>query len=143
MGLFNRRAETKQELEALRAELNWVRARLDATEAEKQRLSASLGQLGSEQERLTTHVGAVEQQVATVAGSITPAIDNAFVQAASAADVELIQIELARLSGLSSRVQEIRDTVAAQHAGKHGNSLLGEGHRDGPAQFGETRYHSL
>lgn len=116
MGLFNRRAETKQELEALRAELNWVRARLDATEAEKQRLSASLGQLGSEQERLTTHVGAVEQQVATVAGSITPAIDNAFVQSASAADVELIQIELARLSGLSSRVQEIRDTVAAQHA---------------------------
>ena len=32
---------------------------------------------------------------------------------------------------------------AAQDAGKHGDTVLGEGHRDGPAEFAEARYHSL
>ena len=121
MGLFNRRAETQQELEALRAEIQMVRSRLDESEEEKRRLAEHLGQLGSAQERLTTQVGTVEQQVGdveqqvgTVAGSIAPAIDNAIVQAASAADVELIQIELARMNGLASHVEQLRETVVAQ-----------------------------
>jgi hypothetical protein len=33
--------------------------------------------------------------------------------------------------------------LAAQDAGKHGHALLGEGHRDGTAEFAETWYHSL
>ena len=33
--------------------------------------------------------------------------------------------------------------VAAQDAGKHGDTLLGEGHGNCSAQFAETRYHSL
>ena len=106
MGLFNRRAETKQELDALRAELKMVRRRLDASEEEKRRLTEHVGQLDSAQERLTTQVG-------TVAGSIAPAIDSAIVQAASAADVELIQIELARMNGLASHVEQLREHVAA------------------------------
>ncbi len=121
MGLFNRRAETKQELDALRAELERVQRRLDATEAEKQRLADDLGRIGTEQQRLTSQVSTVEQQVVgveqqvvSVAGSIAPAIDHAVVQAASAADVELIRIELARLGGISSHVEQLRETVAAQ-----------------------------
>lgn len=120
MGLFNRRAETQQELDALRAEIQMMRSRLDQSEEEKRRLAEHLGQVGSAQERLTAQIGTVEQQVGdveqhvgTVAGSIAPAIDNAIVQAASAADVELIQIELARMSGLASHVEQLRETVVA------------------------------
>jgi chromosome segregation ATPase len=121
MGLFNRRAETKQELDALRAELHLLHSRLEETEQEKQRLADHLGRIGTEQQRLVDSVGTVEQQVAnvehhvvTVAGSIGPAIDNAVVQAASAADVEAIRIELARIGDLSSHVEQLRETVAAQ-----------------------------
>jgi len=113
MGLFNRRAETKQELDALRAELQMVRGRLDESEEEKRRFAEHLGQLGGAQDRLATQIGTVEQHVGSVAGSIAPAIDSAIVQAASAADVEQVQVELARMSGLTAHVEQLRETVAA------------------------------
>jgi len=120
MGLFNRHTETRQELEALRAEIQMVRRRLDESEQEKRRLTEYLGHLDTTQERLTTHIGTVEQQVVdveqhvdTVARSIMPAIDSAVVQTASAADVELIQIELARIGGLASHVEQLRANLAA------------------------------
>jgi chromosome segregation ATPase len=120
MGLFNRRAETKKELDALRAEIQMVRSRLNESEEEKRRLTEHLGHLGSAQERLTTQIGTVEQQVGavehhvvTVAGSIGPAINSAVVQASSAADVELIRTEMARLGGLATHVEQLRETVAA------------------------------
>jgi chromosome segregation ATPase len=120
MGLFNRRAETKKELDALRAELTRMSARLHWSEEENRRLEEDLGHLGSAHERLTAQIGTVEQQVAgveqqvvSVAGSIGPAIDSAVVQAASAADLEVIRIELARIGDLSSHVEQLRETIAA------------------------------
>jgi chromosome segregation ATPase len=113
MGLFNRRAETKQEFQALRAELHLMHSRLEEAEREKRQMAAHLDQIGSTQEQITTQVATVERQVGSIAGSIAPAIDTAIVHAASAADVELIQIELHRMSGLAAHLEQLRETVAA------------------------------
>jgi chromosome segregation ATPase len=119
MGLFNRRAETKKELDALRAEIQMVRSRLNESEEEKRRLTEHLGHLGSAQERLTTQIGTVEQQVGavehhvvTVAGSIGPAINSAVVQASSAADVELIPTHIAPHRGHANHLEKQRENLA-------------------------------
>ena len=129
MGLFNRRAETKQELDALRAELQMMRGRLDESEDEKRRLAEFLGQLGGAQDRLATQIGTVEQHVGSVAGSIAPAIDSAIVKAASAADFEQLrktvtahqlavassgEAAIAAQSAVHTRLEELAAAVARQ-----------------------------
>ena len=121
MGLFSRRAETKQELEELRAELNVMRRRLDETEFVKQQLADQVGRLGAAQQQLTGQVGevegkvgSVESQVVTVAGSIAPAIDSAIVQAASVVEVSQLRAEMERLGTLATTVEQLRESIAAQ-----------------------------
>jgi len=123
MGLFKRRAETKQELETLRAELALMRRRLDDTEGAKQRLVEHFGRLTSEHKRLISHVGdvenkvgTVEHQVVTVAGSIGPAIDHAVENAATTNDIEVVRAELVRLGELSAQVDQLSETVSTQRA---------------------------
>ena len=123
MGLFKRRAETKQELDNLRAELSTMRRRLDESEDAKRRLAEHLGRVDAEQSRLhgqvgevETKVGSVEHQVITVAGSIGPAIDNAVVNAATTTDVETIRSEIVRLGGLAAQVDQLSETVSSQQA---------------------------
>lgn len=135
MGLFNRRAETKQELEELRAELNVMRRRLDETEFVKQQLADQVTKLGAAQEQLNGHVGevrtkvgTVESQVETVAGSIGPAIDSAVVQAASVVEVDQLRTELGRLGTLASTVEQLRESLAAQQlaAASHDGAVTEE-----------------
>lgn len=135
MGLFNRRAETKQELEELRAELNVMRRRLDETEFVKQQLADQVTKLGAAQEQLNGHVGevrtkvgTVESQVETVAGSIGPAIDSAVVQAASVVEVDQLRTELGQLGTLASTVEQLRESLAAQQlaAASHDGAVTEE-----------------
>jgi len=123
MGLFKRRDETRNELEALRAELTTMRERLDQSETAKQRLAENLGRVEAEHARLTTQVGAVESKVGavetkvvTVASSIEPAINDAIGTAASTDDVESVRDELARLSTLASQVDELSTALSEQRS---------------------------
>lgn len=63
MGLFKRRDQTKEDLEAMREEMRMLREHLDQTDAVKDRLTERLGHLDAENERLQRHVGTVEERV--------------------------------------------------------------------------------
>lgn len=125
MGLFKRHAETKQQLDALRSEVFYLRQRLEDTVVAKNELAEQFGILGTEHEQLTAHLGDVETKVVTVAASIEPAIADAVVHAASTADVEQLRNELAHLNGLSSHVDQLRETVAAQQLAVAANGDTG------------------
>lgn len=128
MGLFKRRDETRQELEALRAELATMRERLDESENAKQQLTDSLGRVEADHARLTTHVGSVENkvgaveskvgdvetQVVSVAGSIEPAINNAIGD--TAGDVESVRDEVVRLAALAATVEELGSALSEQRS---------------------------
>ena len=91
MGLFKKRQQTQEELEAMRAEMRSLREHLKQTDAVKDRLAERLGHLDAENERLHQHVGtvearvgevatkvgSVEHEVVTVAGSIGPTVEHA------------------------------------------------------------------
>jgi len=113
MGLFNRRDETREQLETLRAELSTMRQRLDESEGAKAKLAEHLGRVEAEHRQLTdqvgsmeTKVGAVETRVVDVAASVTPAIE----------DVEAVRAEVVRLGSLADRVDDLSDTISIQRA---------------------------
>lgn len=137
MGLFKRRDETRDQLEALRSELSTMRARLDETEGAKQRLAEHLGRVEAEHQQLTSQVGTVETKVGTVenkvgtveskigdvesrvgsvASSIAPAIDLALGNTATTDEIETVRAEVVRLGSLAARVEDLSDTISVQRA---------------------------
>lgn len=119
MGLFKNRQQTKEELDAMRAEMRNLRDLLHRTDAAKVDLATRVGHLDSENERLQQHVGAVEARVGevatkvgsvehdvvTVAGSIGPTVATAITTAATgsptADDVAGLRNEMRRLEALT------------------------------------------
>ncbi|MGA9276654.1 hypothetical protein [Ilumatobacter sp.] len=130
MGLFKRRDETREQLEALRSELSTIRARLDESEAAKQRLAEHLGRVEADHRQLTGQVGTVESKVGTVeskvgdvetrvgsvADSIAPAINDALGSAATTTEIESVRAEIVRLGSLAARVDDLSDTISIQRA---------------------------
>ncbi|WP_148288700.1 hypothetical protein [Ilumatobacter nonamiensis] len=130
MGLFKRRDETREQLEALRSELSTMRQRLDESEGAKARMAEHLGRVELEHRQLTEQVGSVatqvgaveskvgdvETRVGDVAGSIAPAIDEAVAKNATPDDVDAIRAEVARLGSLAARVDDLSDTISVQRA---------------------------
>ena len=110
MGLFNRRAETKQELDALRRELRSVRARLDESDEAKARLAVEVGRLDNVNRELTSHVGEVRTHISTVQDQIVTvasSIDHAVAKAASVEALEVLRGDVGRLRDLAGRVEAI------------------------------------
>lgn len=95
MGLFNRRDETREQLEALRAELSTMRQRLDESEGAKQQLAEHLGRVEAEHQQLTSQVGSVESKVG---------------------DVEAVRADVVRLNSLAARVDDLSDSISIQRA---------------------------
>jgi len=130
MGLFKRRDETRDELEALRAELTTMRERLDESETAKQRLAENLDRVEADHARLTTQVGSVENkvgaveskvghvatQVVSVAGSIQPAIHDAIGGTATTDDIESVRDEVSHLSVLAAQVEELSSALSERRS---------------------------
>lgn len=119
MGLFRRRAETKQELETLRNELRSVSARLDRADAAKVEMADKLGRLDDENQRLVSQVGTVESQVGTVQSqvvTVASSIDDAVGKAASVDAFETLRGDVVRLHGLVGKVDELGASVDRQSA---------------------------
>ncbi|MGB3735899.1 MAG: hypothetical protein WA964_13145 [Ilumatobacter sp.] len=131
MGLFKKRQQTQEELEAMRAEMRSLREHLAKTDAVRDQLAARLGHLDAENERLNAHVGtvqaqvgevatkvgSVEHEVVTVAGSIGPTVDYAIKAAAGASpttdDVEGLRNEVRHhLDDLAAAVQRQQTQIA-------------------------------
>lgn len=93
MGLFNRKAETKEQIDALRAELTTMHRRLDESEGAKQRLADHLARVEAEHQQLTGHVGDVESRVGDVASKV--------------GDVESVRADIVRLDDLAARVDQM------------------------------------
>lgn len=112
MGLFKNRQQTKEELDAMRAEMRSLREHLAATDAVKEQLAERLGKLDAENQRLNQHVGSVEErvgqvatqvgsvehEVVTVAGSIGPTVEHAMKSAADASPNTDLQAKLEELA---------------------------------------------
>ncbi len=111
MGLFKKRQQTKEELDAMRAEMRSLREHLDQTDAVKDRLAERLGHLDAANERLhaqvgtveervgevATKVGTVENDVVTVAGSIDHAVRAAVDASAATDDITSLRNEVRTL----------------------------------------------
>lgn len=121
MGLFKKRQQTQEELEAMRSEMRSLRDHLEKTDAVKNELAERVGRLDAENQRLNAqvgtvearvgevaeHVGSVEHEVVTVAGSIGPTVDQALktvsASAASTDDVEGLRNEVRSLGALAQQ----------------------------------------
>ena len=132
MGLFKKRQQTQEELEAMRAEMRSLREHLAKTDAVKDQLAARLGHLDAENERLNAHVGtvearvgevatqigSVEHEVVTVAGSIGPTVDYAIKTAAAGSpstdDVEDLRHEVRSLGALAQQSDNTLDGPLAE-----------------------------
>ena len=123
MGLFKNRQQTKEELDAMRAEMQSLREHLARTDAVKEQLAERLGRLDAENQRLNQHVGtvenrvgevatkvgSVEHEVVTVAGSIGPTVDHALKSAAGTSPSAELK---AKLEELAAALQQQQAQIA-------------------------------
>lgn len=126
MGLFRNRQQTKEELDAMRAEMQSLREHLAQTDAVKSQLAERLGRLDAENQRLNqqvgnvsqqmgdvearvgevaTKVGSVEHEVVTVAGSIGPTVEHAVRTASESSPSADLQATLDELAAALQRQQ--------------------------------------
>jgi len=100
MGLFTRKADSKAELESMKADLRSMRERLDAADAAKAKLAERVGKLDAQNKRLTSEVASVDTKVGTVEGST-----------ASARSLDELRSEIgndvARLDGLTAQIEHL------------------------------------
>jgi chromosome segregation ATPase len=112
MGLFTRKIQTKQELDAMRSELHTMRQRLDEADAVKAGLAAKLGHLDSENQRLTSQVGSVESEVGSVRSHVADVASS--IKSAQSVATDLPAPAGATLAELIAQLGELRSAHAAQ-----------------------------